>query len=501
LATERIESNATGKMVLALAVVWAVYAGAVPPAHAQTSGEATLSESGQTITIQLGGSLALHAPDLVKRVAVADPTIADVQMLDPTEVLVVAKGIGSTDLFIWSQTGTVWKRRVVVEADVERLNAELARLFPGTDVTVTGIQGTYFVSGTFGDADQVAQVHKYFQATGLPYVDMTRLAGVQQVQIQVRVAEANRVAVKKLGINALYGEDSFFGAALIGSERGGALNPVNMGAPRGASAVGNIPFIFTQDTNVSPLVTLLAGFPESDLEFFIQALAENQFLRILAEPNLVALSGEDATFLAGGEFPIPIVQGSTAAGGTSITIQYKEFGVRLKMRPTVLGNGGIRLYVAPEVSDLSDVGAVEIQGFSIPSLLTRRSETTVELKSGQTFAMAGLLNHSVNARSSRVPLLGDVPVAGAAFRSTRYQDLETELIILVTAKLVEPLSGPEQGPVPGDLHTPPSDWELFLLGRLSSGARGSNPMVNDNACPDAAAFSRLQGPGAWATYR
>jgi len=493
------KKNARKKIVALLACTTFVLA-ANYPALAQAPGQTLLGESGKVLKLELGGSIVLDAPDLVKRVAVADPEVADVQMLEPREVLVVSKGIGATDLFVWSQSGSVWKRRIVVEADVDRLNEELMRLFPGTDLLVTGVQGTYFVSGTLSDADEVAQLRRYFDAAGLPYVDMTRLAGVQQVQIHVRVAEANRLAIRKLGINGLYGEDSIFGASLVGSDRGGSFNPVNVGPPQGASITGNIPFIFTQDTNVSPLVTLLAGFPESDLEFFIQALAENQFLRILAEPNLVALSGEEATFLAGGEFPVPIVQGSTAGAGISITVEYKEFGVRLKIRPTVLGNGGIRLHVAPEVSDLSDVGAVEIQGFSIPSLLTRRSETTVELKSGQTFAMAGLLNHSVTSRNSRVPLLGDVPIAGAAFRNTRMEDAESELIILVTAKLVEPLSHAGPAPVPGDLYVPPSDWELFLLGHISSGKR-CNPMISDKAKGNASDFSRLRGPGAWDTYR
>ena len=199
----------------------------------------------------------------------------------------------------------------------------------------------------------------------------------------------------------------------------------------------------------------------------MQALAENQYLRVLAEPSLVALSGEEANFLAGGEFPIPVVQGAgVSTSGTSLSIEYKKFGVQLKFRPTVAGDGTIRLHVAPEVSELSNIGAIVLQGFSIPGLLTRRAETTVELKSGQTFGMAGLISQSTQARSSRVPGLGDLPVLGALFRSVRYQQGDTELVVLVTASLVEPLSLAERPPVPAEFHVVPNDWEVYSLGRV-----------------------------------
>src|SRR6185503_13142243 len=212
---------------------------------------------------------------------------------------------------------------------------------------------------------------------------------------------------------------------------------------------------------------LFANFPNSDLLFFVQALAENQYLRILAEPSLVAMSGEEASFLAGGEFPIPVVQGVNA---TSITVTYKEFGVRLRFRPTVLGDGAIRLHVAPEVSELTNAGSVTLQGFNIPGLLTRRAETTLELNSGQTFGMAGLISQSTQARTSRVPHIGDLPVLGALFRSVRYQSGDTELVLLVTASLVEPLSVANMPPTPGITHSDPNDWELYAMGKIEGKA-------------------------------
>jgi pilus assembly protein CpaC len=232
------------------------------------------------------------------------------------------------------------------------------------------------------------------------------------------------------------------------------------------------------------------------MEFFIQALAENQYLRVLAEPNLVALSGEEASFLAGGEYPIPVVQGSSG-GSTSVTIEYKQFGVQLRFRPTVLGDGRIRIFVAPEVSELSDVGAVVIQGFRIPSLATRKSSATLELKSGQTFGMAGLLSRSSAGTASRIPGIGDIPVLGALFRSVRYTSGETELVVLVTANLVEPLNTTPA--VPGFGHKDPNDWELYGCAQLE-GAGAARISASDAKWLKETGITRLKGPGAWATY-
>ena len=204
----------------------------------------------------------------------------------------------------------------------------------------------------------------------------------------------------------------------------------------------------------------------------------------IACDTLVALSGEKASFLAGGEFPIPVVQGSIGGGSTSISIEYKEFGVRLDFLPTVLGDNTIRLFVSPEVSQLSARGAVVIQGFQIPAVTTRRAETTLELKSGQTFAMAGLLQEANESVNSRVPGLGDLPVLGALFRSVRYEKRETELLVLVSASLVEPVSTVSDPKLPGDDHVPPNDWELYGMGMIEG-----EP-----------ALKELKGPGSWAGF-
>jgi len=457
---------------------------------------------GQTLQLEIGRSVVIETPWAITRISIASPNIADVSTLDDTttELLVVAKGIGKTSLIVWGASGQIWSTEIVVAVDLEQLNGELDGLFPGTGVKVVKANGTHFATGVLADANQVRQLHDFMAVSSLTYVDMTSLAGVQQVQLKVRVAEVNRVAIKKMGINALQTGESFFGASLTGSATGGAFNPVSIGPAAGALAGKNIPFVFNNGVATSPFATLLAGFPGSDLEFFIQALAENQYLQVLAEPTLVALSGEEASFLAGGEFPIPVVQGSGAGGGTSISIDYKEFGVRLGFRPIVLGNGVIRLHVSPEVSALSDIGAVEIQGFRIPSIQSRRASTTVELKSGQTFAMAGLLLEDTNSKNSRVPLLGDLPILGNLFRSVSYQRGQSELVVLVTASLVEPLSHGFDRPLPGEDAVQPNNWELFMLGQIEGSAE-EEPAEDEKQDDDMAKLGTLKGPGAWISYQ
>jgi pilus assembly protein CpaC len=327
---------------------------------------------------------------------------------------------------------------------------------------------------------------------------MTQLAGGQQVEIKVRVAEVSRQSLREMGINIFHTDNYFFGGSQVGSAGGTAINPVSIGPAQGVQTGKGIPFTFNQDVNVQPGVTLFAGFPKQDMQMFVQALAENQYLRILAEPTLVALSGQEANFLVGGEYPIPVVQG-VGQGSTSITVMYREYGVRLRFKPRVMGEGLIELYVAPEVSEISEVGAVEIQNFSIPAVVTRKAETTLEMKNGQTFAMAGLINHIVTSRASRVPLLGDLPVLGPLFRSVRYTSGETELVVLVTVNLVEPLSLDTRPPAPGVLHVAPSDWELYADG-WTEGTGPAKLSEADAAWLRKLGFNRLQGPGGWVQY-
>lgn len=477
------------------------------PVHAQPPKAAAKKPipEPQNIVLYMGQSEVVNAPWPVKRTNITDPKVAQAEPLAADQLLLQGKAIGTTDLIMWSAEEEVWRARVDVEMDLRRLKEQLARLFPGSSLELLQNQNVVVVSGSLRRSEETIPLHQFFEAMKINFVDATRVAGVQQVLLQVRVAEASRVSLRALGINAFKTgtqDNTFFGASTVGPSSGGNINNMQMG-PAGGSPVGDsavpVPYQFNDRVAVSPLVTLNLGFPRAELQFLLQALAENQYLRLLAEPNLVAQSGELATFLAGGEFPIPVVQGSTTGGGTSITIEYKEFGVRLKFRPMVLGDGLIRLFVEPEVSDLTDVGAVEIQGFRIPSLTTRRASTTLELHSGQTFSIAGLINQSVNSIVSRVPGAGDLPVIGALFRSVRYREGETELVVLVTVSLVEPMSLASLPPLPGETHSRPNDWELYLGGAIEGTAP---PRLSDQESDwlKKLGFDDLRGPGAWASY-
>ncbi len=475
---------------------------ALSPTRGQAAADDDGAETGQgtTMVLAIRQSQVFRPPWPVVRVSVADSTIADVKVLTPQQLMVLGKKIGSTDLLLWDENDQFIKRRVDVTVDFRRLQDDLTAMLAGAQLRVSQTQDVVTISGTLRRAEHSRQLRRFLDASGLRYVDLTTLAGGQQVQIKVRVAEVSRNAVRALGVNSFVGGNDFFGGLTIGSASGGPLNPISIGPPAGASASHGIPFLFTNTVGVSPGVTIFGGVPSADLEFFVQALAENQYMRILAEPSLIALSGEEASFLVGGEYPIPVVQGSGTSVSTSITIEYREFGVRLRFKPTVLGDGAIRLFVAPEVSQLSDVGAVEIEGFRIPSLLTRKAQTELKLSSGQTFAMAGLISRVSTARNSRIPVIGDIPILGTLFRSVRYQTSDTELVILVTASLIEPMNKAETPPTPGILHTDPNDWELFCEGRLQGRSR---PLL----LPSQAArlremgLAKLKGPGAWATYQ
>jgi pilus assembly protein CpaC len=482
--------------VFLMAMALSVLTCAAWPVVAQAAPEVRAAEE---VKVYAGKSRVVKAPWPVKRVAVTDPKIADVQILTPRQVLLQGKKPGRTDLVMWSAGEDIQTSNVAVLLDIQALQEQLRKLFPNTTLSISQSDDVIIATGSLSSTTQVERLHNFLDSQKIKFVDMTDLAGVQQVMLQVRVAEVSRTALRTLGINAFHTGNDFFGGSTVGASAGGAINPISIGPVSGTPARHGVPFVFNADVAVSPSITLFAGFPEVDLQLFLQALAENQYLRILAEPTLIALSGKEATFLAGGEFPIPVVQGTTTGGGTSISIEYREFGVGLTFRPIVQGDGTIQLWVLQEVSELTDTGAVELQGFRVPGLITRRTSTTVELKSRQSFAIAGLISRTTTARASRVPGLGDMPVLGALFRSVRYTSGETELVVLVTAAVVEPLSAQTRPPSPGMSHLAPNDWELYALGRIEGQVIPKLSPVDVQSLKQMG-LEKLKGPGAWVRY-
>ncbi len=453
----------------------------------------------EAVSLIEGRSVVITAPWPTVRVAVTDPTVANVEVLTPEQVLVQGLKVGSTDIILWSEDEQqTWQQSVIVRLDLERIGETLEVLFPTAELKVSDLDEVLLVQGVLRSADQAEQLRRFLDTAKITYVDTTYVAGVQQVQLQVRVAEVSRDALRQLGMNWFSHAGSYFFGQRLG---GSGLASIDIGVSSGPSVGSDLDWVFLNDVTPGSAVTVLGGFPEIDLAFFLQALAENGYLRILANPTLVALSGEQATFLAGGEYPIPVPQsGAGVAGGTAaITIQYKQYGVQLSFLPIVLGDGRVRLIASQEVSQLSETNAVRLADTVVPALITRKAETTLELQSGQSFAMAGLLQRTNTASTSRLPGVGDLPVVGPLFRSVRYLEQETELVILVTASVVEPFSAATTPPLPGVTHAVPNDWELYMEGRIE----GKEPAKLDPATiqwmKDMGLYE-LVGPGAWASY-
>lgn len=409
------------------------------PAFAQDRGALTLGV-GQGSLIQLAQPAAT--------VFVANPEIADIQIAGPQSIFVFGQSIGRTTLFaLDDKGGALLQRDVSVEHDLSQLRRMLASRFPDTRVTVSSGPGSIMVEGaaeTAQQAEAIAATVAGLAGETSRVVNRMTVNAPAQVNLRVRVAEVSRNIDQRLGFNwrALFNFGDFAFGVFTGA---GVLGPV-AGAGSTFGAIGGS--LVTNDV---------------DLNVLIDALNREGLARTLAEPNLTALSGETASFTAGGEFPIPVAQ-----DGNTTTIEFKQFGVILDFTPTVLTPDRISLRVRPEVSDLTTNGAIQVDGFEIPALSVRRVDTTVELASGQSLVIGGLLQQSTRDVVDKLPGLGDVPVLGALFTSSRYQNDETELIVTVTPYVVRP-TRPDALPTP--LGAPPPGQSLeALLAARSNGA-------------------------------
>jgi len=404
----------------------------------------------QKIRLVIGESLVIDSPVQITRLSLAAPEIADAVVLSPRQFYLTAKAVGVTHLTLWDEGDRVMTVfDVAVTPNVTRLKEKLHEILPGEDIQVTA---THDVVTLYGHVSSTVRLSQALAIAGafMPekpekVINLLQVAGVHQVMLEVRVAEMARSVTRRLGFNlAILAGGSTFGLSLLN-------NLTSLGT-------SGLP----SDIKVSPRVNAITRFHSGDVSVtqFIDALKENGLVKILAEPTLVTLSGQEASFLAGGEFPIPVAQRLDA-----ITVEFKTFGVGLMFTPTVLSDSKISMRVAPEVSQLDFSNAVNFAGFVIPALTTRRAATVIELADGQSLAIAGLLNESVRETISKFPVLGDVPILGALFRSSEFQKNETELIIIVTPHLVKPLDMTKQT-LPTDQFVEPDDLEFYLLGKL-----------------------------------
>ena len=405
-----------------------------------------IGETSEVVHIEKNAGILLRLDRPAATVFVANPKIADIQMKSPRLVYVFGREPGQTSLFaVDSGERVLVNRKVSVSHNLSRLRRALKDLVPDGKIDVRSIDDNIVVAGSVRTPAEAAEARRLAERL-VDKADkvIMNLAVTQpsQVQLRVRVAEVSRDVLKQFGINW---------DALISSGR--FLFGIASGNP---AAIGGT--FLTRNNNTN---SLFGGFRTGtlDLNGLIDALDDEGLITVLAEPNLTAMSGKPATFLAGGEFPIVVPDDG------KVTVEFKQFGVSLAFTPTVMSANRINLHVNPEVSQLSNAGAVELGGFSIPALTTRRAETTVELGNGQSFAIAGLLQNDIRHDVSKFPGLGDMPVLGTLFRSDRFQRNETELVIIVTPYVVRPVAAPLMA-APTDGLIPPTDEDRILHGRL-----------------------------------
>ncbi len=430
-----------------------------------------MSADSQGVTIPLNRSVIVKTTDAISRTSIVNSNVVDVQPISAKELLLTGKAYGQTNVVLWGDDDTQYLLDVSVDLDLDALNDALRSIDPQSKAEAKAVLGNIILHGKVSSTDRaerMVELAELFVAAGAGESEAGTvqnhldIAGEHQVRLRVTVAEVNRSATRQLGINGFLAGDDFGNGFLVNQL--GGLNPSNIGAAADALVTDTIPFLTGEDgIPLSPTVPLSLGFPRVQMQLFINALADNSLLKILAEPNLVAISGETASFLAGGEFPIPVPQGLD-----KVTVEFKEFGVRLNFTPIVLGDQLIRLRVSPEVSELDFTNSVQVQGFVVPGLSTRSAATTVELGNGQTIAIAGLLNEDVRGIASRVPGVGDLPVLGALFRSVEFRRSLTELVILVTPEIVAPMGPDQVPPLPGSDLKDPNDWELYAMGWIEA---------------------------------
>lgn len=444
----------------------------------------TQSHRARLITVARNSSAVVDLRQRIDRAEIADQNIADIFVVSPTRVIVSGRNHGTTQMILWfGAQQRIFS--VLVEQDLEVLNETIRRMSPTARVQTRSVNGVIVLTGTVPDgqmAQKIGEVAALYQ--GGEVRNQLTVAGVVQTMLRVVVAEVNKDAVRQLGFNWAIGasdwsRDFFFAnnVAQLNPTVYGSNGLTNIVAP---NPLGQLTYSVAATANGAN-TNLTFGFPRAEFQVFMQALRQNSLARILAEPNLVAISGQTATFLAGGEVPIPVSQGGAVAG--SITVEYKEFGVRLAFTPTVLGGQVIRLHVMSEVSDAIESGTLP-SGLPVFTFNARRVESTIECGNGQTFALAGLLNERVQAVVQKIPGIGDLPVLGSLFSSVDYQLRNTELVVLVTPELVEPLDPQQVLPPPGSEMGIPDDFQLFALGQLEGTPR---PAPESRGVPRAAA--------------
>src|SRR5450631_1240358 len=400
---------------------------------AQSPQSPVQSQGSAPLRVMVGKSLLINTTERLKRISVTDPAIAFAQVITPTQILVHGKTPGEVSLLIWDELERSRSFDLRVDVDVSACAEEERRVFPDEQITVTPSRAAVVLSGHVSTEDVAKRAGELATAYSPKVVNVLTFGpvGAQEVLLQVKFAEVDRTALTQMGVNFIStGAANTIGTVTTGQY--GAFGPQTL-------TPGTQPSGTATTTPASTVNNVLNLFLfRSDINFgaVIEALQNKSLLQILAEPNLIAVNGKEASFLAGGQFPFPIVQPGN--GFTAVTISFKEFGVRLQFTPVIMPNGNIHLKVAPEVSTLEFANALVISGFTVPALSTRKAETEFELQDGQSFVIAGLIDNRVTDIYNKIPGLGDIPILGNFFRSKSLQKSNSELMVLCTVHRISP---------------------------------------------------------------
>jgi len=397
----------------------------VPPPEQAPQGSAPLR-------VMVGKSLLINTTEKLKRISVTDASIATAQPVTPTQILVHGKTPGEVSLLIWDELERSRSFDLRVDVDVSACAEEERRVFPDEQIRVTPSRSAIVLSGHVSTEDVAKRAGELASAYSPKVVNVLTFGpvGAEEVLLQVKFAEIDRSAMTQLGVNFV----STGAGNTIGTVTTGQYGGFSSGTVTQSGVAGTTPTPAT--TTISNLLNVFLFRPDINFGVVIQALETKNLLQILAEPNLIAMNGKESSFLAGGQFPFPIVQ--PGAGFTAVTISFKEFGVRLQFTPVIMPNGNIHLKVAPEVSTLDFADALTISGFTVPALSTRKAETEFELQDGQSFVIAGLMDNRVTDIYNKIPGLGDIPILGNFFKSKSIQKSNSELMVLCTVHRVKP---------------------------------------------------------------
>ena len=423
-----------------------------PPAQTQvpaaTSTAAQAEPQGSApLRVMVGKSLLINTTERLKRVSVTDETVADPRVVTPTQILVHGRAPGEVSLLIWDELERSRSFDLRVDVDVSAAAEEIKRIFPEEQIEITPSRSAIVLSGHVTTEDVAKHAGAIAGAYSKNVVNVLTFGpvGAQEVELQVKFAEVDRSATTQLGANLFsLGEGKTFGATQTGQFGGVTVAPGTTTTTTNA-ITGTPQAITTPATaTVRDFLNIFVARTDINVGAIIKALQDKNLLQILAEPNLIAVNGKEASFLAGGEFPFPVVQ--PGQGFTAVSITFREFGVRLKFTPVIQPNGNIHLRVEPEVSTLDFANALTISGFTVPALSTRKADTEFELQDGQSFVIAGLLDNRVTNVMNKVPGLGDIPILGNFFKSKSAQRSNSELMVLCTVHRISPNQQAPPGP-------------------------------------------------------